>query len=216
MLVDVVTNGARGDGTRSGDARVAALRERVAFHVPADERERHSCQRLLLELAALPAPFDRDASSTHVTASAVVVGRRGVLLHRHRRLGRWMQPGGHVEPGEHPWEAARRETEEETGIRTRHPSAGPRLVQVDVHDASLGHVHLDLRYLMYPVPSARAGDDDLRPQEGESREIAWCPWGVAVDRVDAPLAALLRRLEPGRTARPRQAFAEAPDQGYAR
>ena len=40
---------------------------------------------------------------------------RGILLLVHRRLGIWLQPGGHVDPGETPWEAARRETVEETG-----------------------------------------------------------------------------------------------------
>ena len=48
--------------------------------------------------------------------AAVVVGPRGVLLHRHRRLGLWLQPGGHIEPGETPAEAAAREVKEESGI----------------------------------------------------------------------------------------------------
>ena len=37
---------------------------------------------------------------THVTASGIVVGRRGTVLHRHKRLGIWMQPGGHIDAGE--------------------------------------------------------------------------------------------------------------------
>ncbi len=85
---------------------------------------------------------------THVTASAIVVGPRGVLLHRHRKLGRWMQPGGHLDPGEEPAEAAVRECREETGLTVTHPWGEPRLVHLDVHAAAAGHVHIDLRYLV--------------------------------------------------------------------
>ena len=66
--------------------------------------------------------------------------RRLVLLHRHRRLGIWLQPGGHVEPGERPEDAALRETVEETGIAVAHPSDGPRIVHVDEHPGPDGHV----------------------------------------------------------------------------
>jgi ADP-ribose pyrophosphatase YjhB (NUDIX family) len=39
-----------------------------------------------------------------------------VVLHRHRVLGIWVQPGGHIDSGETPWDAAVRETAEETGL----------------------------------------------------------------------------------------------------
>ena len=52
-----------------------------------------------------PTPCDPTADPVHVTASAVVAGTRGTVLHLHRRLGRWMQPGGHVDPGESPPDA---------------------------------------------------------------------------------------------------------------
>src|SRR5262249_42904604 len=38
------------------------------------------------------------------------------LLIKHRRLGTWLPPGGEIEPGETPFEAAKRELFEETGL----------------------------------------------------------------------------------------------------
>src|SRR5271169_5069540 len=137
------------DGTRpqaAGDRRPAELvdtvRLAVAAHDPADGREAEARERILTELGQLARPFDVEADRTHVTGSAIVVGRRGTVLHMHKRLHRWMQPGGHLDPGESPWEAALRESEEETGLSLRHPDSGPRLVHVDVHPAADGHVHL--------------------------------------------------------------------------
>lgn len=53
----------------------------------------------------------------HFTATAFVIdSKRRVLLLRHRRLGRWMPPGGHVDRNETPEDAAKRECREETGL----------------------------------------------------------------------------------------------------
>lgn len=133
---------------------------------------------------------------------AVFVTRAGadgpgpqVLLHRHARLGRWLPPGGHVEPGELPDDAARREVLEETGLAVRLvgeqvdvPSlpgearqlcrpAGVQLVEIRP-----GHEHVDLVYLAAAEPDAVPTDgrwlsaaelDD--PALALSAEVrAWC------------------------------------------
>lgn len=140
---------------------------------------------MLIELERLDRPFDEDADLTHVTGSGIVVGSRGVILHKHRRLSRWMQPGGHVEPGENPAEAAVRECTEETGLAVEHPPDGPALVHVDVHQASKGHIHLDVRYLLY------APDEDPAPPPEESQDVAWFSWEKAVDMADDALRGAL-------------------------
>jgi 8-oxo-dGTP pyrophosphatase MutT (NUDIX family) len=168
------------------DGRVRRLRAVLEAHQATDDRERSSKVEALAQLDRLELPFGEGSDLTHVTASAIVVGRRGVLLHRHRKLGRWMQPGGHVDPGEEPADAAVRECREETGLVVAHPEGGPRLVHLDVHPATSGHVHIDLRYLV------EGPDAPPDPPPGESPEVAWLSWDEADALADEALAGGLR------------------------
>jgi len=99
--------------------------------------------------------FDRDNYAPgHFTASAFVVDvtRTRLLLIRHRKLGLWLQPGGHVEADDSDLvDAALRELEEETGLE------GAELLEpwfdLDVHPipawgATPGHAHHDVRVLL--------------------------------------------------------------------
>ncbi|OIO53505.1 hypothetical protein AUJ46_04885 [Candidatus Peregrinibacteria bacterium CG1_02_54_53] len=53
----------------------------------------------------------------HSTATAFVVDSQNrTLLLWHKRMQRWMPPGGHVDPNESPEETAQRECKEETGL----------------------------------------------------------------------------------------------------
>jgi 8-oxo-dGTP pyrophosphatase MutT (NUDIX family) len=156
---------------------------------PVDAREVASIAAFRAALADLPRPFDEDAGPTHVTSSAIVVGRRGVLLLRHRRLGIWAQPGGHLDPGEALAAGAARETTEETGLEAHHPPGGPLLVHVDVHAGGRGHTHLDLRWLLL-------ANGEPQPPPEESQEVAWLAWDEAIGRADAALVGALRALRP--------------------
>lgn len=178
----------------TGDELRALVRAQLRARRPVDERERVSLERALAELDRLADPFSEAADPTHVTGSAIVVGPRGVLLHRHKRLGIWLQPGGHVDPGETPWAAARREAAEETGLEVAFVHVGsdgvPPLAHVDVHPGPRGHTHVDLRYLL------AGGDADPSPPAGESQEIAWFTWPDAIALADDGLRGALRSLAP--------------------
>jgi 8-oxo-dGTP pyrophosphatase MutT (NUDIX family) len=152
---------------------------------------------MLVALGRLAHPFDRDSDPTHVTGSALILGPRGVVLHRHKRLGLWLQPGGHLEAGETPWDAARRESAEETGLHVELSGpmvdGRPVLAHLDVHPGGQGHTHLDLRYLL-----SVAGDDTPVPPEGESQDVRWFDWDEALRVADPGLVALLRHVHRSR------------------
>ncbi|HGP2618729.1 TPA: NUDIX hydrolase [Salmonella enterica] len=120
----------------------------------------------------------RRSFPVHVTASALILSpsRDDILLLKHRRFGLWLQPGGHLEPGETPLQAMYREILEETGIqRSQLVLLNPWAVDFNVHkiDANAArdepaHWHADLCY-------ALAADSLQVTLNEESRAFAWVP-----------------------------------------
>jgi 8-oxo-dGTP pyrophosphatase MutT (NUDIX family) len=117
-----------------------------------------------------PDPFRRSHPVGHVTGSAVVARPTGdpFLLVFHRKLDRWLQPGGHVErEDESVFAAALREAREETGIRNFEAPIGDTVLDLDVHaipahGTDPAHLHYDVRFLL-------TTGDGLVPSPG----IAW-------------------------------------------
>ncbi|MCI4355275.1 MAG: NUDIX hydrolase, partial [Thermoplasmata archaeon] len=153
------------------------LVESLRQHRCADVSESRDRDAIVAFVLSHADPFDRRIVEGHLTASALVISASGdrVLLLHHRKLDRWLQPGGHAEPGETVAEAiALREAREETGVDALelHPTA-PRPLDVDVHaiparGEEAAHEHLDLRYLV------RAPDDAVIVlNAGESRALRW-------------------------------------------
>jgi 8-oxo-dGTP pyrophosphatase MutT (NUDIX family) len=151
-----------------------------------DYRRRHPEEAATVALFAElerdggPGTYRRERLEGHFTASAWLVGadgRRALLTH-HRKLDRWLQPGGHAEPGESAGElVALREAFEESGIAglALHPAA-PRPLDLDVHvfparGSDPQHEHLDLRYLVVAPSGAR-----FSPDLAELHELRWVAW----------------------------------------
>ncbi|MEY5026673.1 MAG: hypothetical protein RLZZ244_2201 [Verrucomicrobiota bacterium] len=130
----------------------------------------------------------------HFTGSALVVSADGgrALLHHHRKLGRWMQFGGHCEPGEDVVEAARREGAEESGIEGL-ILASARPFDLDIHRIPARreepeHWHYDVRFVLI-APEGAEG-----VQSEESCELRWfTPEEMGALELDAGLRRLLEK-----------------------
>jgi 8-oxo-dGTP pyrophosphatase MutT (NUDIX family) len=147
----------------------------AGFHELSDGALSKSRELTLLLLACTPTPFSRyQYTPGHITATGLVLapdGERLLLVH-HRRLGRWLLPGGHVESEDAEiGDSARREVIEETGVRLS-PDAQPRLAGLDVHGIPFKrgepyHLHHDLIFQFQAIA------EDLQVSE-ESRAVVWC------------------------------------------
>ena len=132
------------------------IREILAVYVASTEREEADRCAMLRLLDELEQPTSRDQARAHFTASAFVVDAavERTCLVAHAKLGRLLQPGGHLEPDDLSLEsAALREAREETQLDLDfHPSA-PRPFDLDIHaiperPGEPAHFHLDVRYLL--------------------------------------------------------------------
>jgi len=136
-------------------------------------------------------PFHRETQQGHFTASAWLVSADGerALLMLHRKLGRWLQPGGHADGDADLQGVALREAEEETGLTGL--EVLPDIFDVDRHviparGSEPEHWHYDVRYAVV----ARGSEHFIVNEE--SLELAWRP----VDEIaaDPALDASLRRM----------------------
>ncbi|HET9518061.1 MAG TPA: NUDIX domain-containing protein [Actinoplanes sp.] len=162
-------------------------------------------QQALTLLDAGPVAMTRAHRPGHITASTLVVDTDGrILLCLHGRMGRWMQLGGHCEPGDATVAAAAlREATEESGL------AGLRLldepIDVDVHPVrckpadggpATDSVHYDIRFVAISPSGATEQVSD------ESAALGWftsdaLPNPLA-DGVTQQIGPALARLRLGR------------------
>ncbi|MFH0832737.1 MAG: NUDIX domain-containing protein [Candidatus Aenigmatarchaeota archaeon] len=112
----------------------------------------------------------------HFVATVYVIHDNKVLLTFHKKIKKWLPPGGHIDENELPDEAALREVKEETGLDVEiisdkeprlsniaTPLHRPEFVQMEDVD---GHQHIDLLYLAVPKTH------DLKISS-ESEDVRW-------------------------------------------
>ena len=152
------------------DLTVARLT--IERYVPRDAAQAHERRFILAWIDANPDALLRSCLEGHLTSSALVLDAAGerALLTLHRKLGRWLQLGGHCDGDANLAGSALRECTEESGIDGL--AIEPEPVDLDCHriPARPGepeHWHLDARFLVRAPPAA------IARVSAESRELRW-------------------------------------------
>ncbi len=151
---------------------ILSLIQSYSLKVPDEER---SLQRLYKFVSSNPRCFERELLSGHITGSAWIVdkGFEKTLLTHHRKLDRWLQPGGHADGVANVAEVALREAREESGLSDL-VLVSFEMFDIDVHLIPAGmkepaHYHFDCRFLIC------CNGDESYTVSNESNDLAWVP-----------------------------------------
>jgi len=173
------------------------LWERLMAHARR-ELDAHEAAMTAVTLALVesePRCAERTLRTGHLTGSAWVAdpGRRRVLLTHHRKLGKWLQLGGHADGDLDLAAVAAREAREESGLASLGLVTG-EIYDVDRHwiparGEEPAHWHYDLRFLLTADPA------EPLVVTSESRALAW----VELERVatlnpEESMARLVRKI----------------------
>jgi 8-oxo-dGTP pyrophosphatase MutT (NUDIX family) len=121
----------------------------------------------------------------HLTGSAWLVSPdyRQILLTHHRKLAKWLQPGGHCEStDESIFATAWREAHEETGIKSLQKTS-ESIFDIDIHliparGTMPAHYHYDIRFLILANP-----EEPLNISE-ESNDLRWFTYESVLELTD--------------------------------
>jgi len=123
-----------------------------------------------------PEKMEAECTDRHFTVAACVQWEGKILLHFHRKLGRWLPPGGHIKRGELPDDAAVREVLEETGLevelvgKRREDVEDPvqlhRPAGVQLENIGSGHQHIDLIYFARPTGYTEIAESNSKDRVG--------------------------------------------------
>lgn len=149
------------------------------------EPENGHSKALLISFAERhPDCCERTLAAGHFTGSCWLVSKDGrrVLLTHHKKLGRWLQLGGHADGDSDLARVALREAEEESGLTDL--VVEPEIFDLERHviparGSDPEHYHHDVRFVVQAT-----GSEEFVVSE-ESHALAWRVIEELVDDVEA-------------------------------
>ncbi|MCH7719515.1 MAG: NUDIX hydrolase [Planctomycetes bacterium] len=149
------------------------LLAKLIAYTPTTKAETRAHGRIVEFIGTHADCFERSLTVGHITGSAWLLDATGskALLTHHRKLGKWLQLGGHADGDPDVLAVALRETTEESGL-TDIRALSDEVFDVDVHrirahgDAP-AHDHYDIRFLLQAT-----SDDPIRISD-ESIDLRW-------------------------------------------
>ncbi|MBN8550227.1 MAG: NUDIX hydrolase, partial [Deltaproteobacteria bacterium] len=140
---------------------------------PQDEADAWQRDRIRAFVECNPQCFERSLLEGHVTGSCWLLNAAedSLLMTHHRKLGRWMQLGGHADGETDVLKVALKEAVEESGI-SNVTALMPEIFDVDVHEIPArgevpAHYHYDIRFALLAPEGARFEVSE------ESNQLAW-------------------------------------------
>ncbi|HEX7224861.1 MAG TPA: NUDIX domain-containing protein [Candidatus Limnocylindria bacterium] len=171
----------------------------LAAWQPSDPRQDELRVEFLDLLRHRSDALDRSCAPAHLTASALVLeaGTERVLLVLHRKIGRWIQPGGHAEVTDATLAgAALREATEESGITGL--TMEPWILHLDRHPApcrpGVVEEHFDVRYAVVAPAAAEP------IVSGESLDVRWFDRDALPDGIEPTILAMIGAADRRRSA----------------
>ena len=168
---------------------------RLKSYTPSNKEENQFKNSIIEFVKTNPSCFERSSKDGHITGSAFILDRdrKYVLLTHHRKLNKWLQPGGHADGESDILNVALREAEEETGLKSVIPIS-KQIFDIDIHPIPAHgnerkHLHYDIRFLFEADRKEKIIVSD------ESNTVEWKPiWDINTLSFNESLCRMVKKV----------------------
>ena len=173
------------------------LLSQILKFTPVNESEKKTKAEFIEFIASNPDCLNRSNLKGHLTASALIIDnetKSKALFVLHKKLGLWLQPGGHADGESNLLKVALKEAQEETGLTSLQAVSG-EILHLDLHKIPARnevpeHYHYDTRFLITADYNETLNGSD------ESEDIRWFDFSlISAPHFDSSIIAMLNKVK---------------------